>query len=243
MTIIPAIDIIEGRCVRLSQGDYGRCKTYADDPVEVARRYADAGFTRLHVVDLDGAKSASVVNLGVLEKICAKTSLTVDFGGGIKSDCDIARVFGAGAAMACVGSIAATDHETTMRWLDRYGGERIIIGADTLDGKLRTNGWQEAMEKTVFDLVDEYGGKIKWLMCTDISRDGMLTGPATELYSALVARYPTLGVIASGGVGSTDDLRDLSACGVCGTVLGKAIYEGRIALDELKTFDRCSQNA
>lgn len=234
MEIIPAIDIIGGRCVRLTQGDYARCRSYGDNPVEVAQRFADAGFTRLHLVDLDGARETGVVNLGILEKICAQTTLTVDFGGGVKSDGDIGRVFDAGAAMACVGSIAVTDPTTTLRWLDFYGGDRIIISADTLDGRLRTRGWQDESARTVFDLVDGYGEKIKWLMCTDISRDGMLTGPAVELYRTLVARYPQLGVIASGGVALREDLLRLADCGVRGAVVGKAIYEGKITLNELK---------
>ncbi|MCL2562191.1 MAG: 1-(5-phosphoribosyl)-5-[(5-phosphoribosylamino)methylideneamino] imidazole-4-carboxamide isomerase [Rikenellaceae bacterium] len=233
MTIIPAIDIIGGRCVRLSQGDYTQCKTYSDDPVAVARRFEDAGFTRLHVVDLDGAKSAAVVNLGVLEKICTLTSLSVDFGGGIKSDADLRRVIEAGADYACVGSIAATDPALAERWLDHYGPDRIIIGADTLGGTLRTHGWQQDGGQTVFDLADRFAGRLRHLMCTDISRDGMLTGPATELYRALATRYPRLGIIASGGVGSVDDLRELSTCGVAGVVVGKAIYEGRITLNQL----------
>ncbi len=234
MTIIPAIDIIGGRCVRLSQGDYERCKTYFDDPVEVAHGFAEAGLRRLHVVDLDGAKAAGVVNLDVLKRICSQVDIAVDFGGGIKSDQDIERVFEAGAAYACVGSIAVTDPEQTERWLDRYGSERIIIGADTLGGTLRTHGWKEQSTRTVFDLVESYGVKIEYLMCTDISRDGMLTGPAVELYRELVARFPALKVIASGGVGSMNDLCELSTVGVDGVVVGKAIYEGKIDINNLK---------
>jgi phosphoribosylformimino-5-aminoimidazole carboxamide ribotide isomerase len=238
MKIIPAIDVIGGRCVRLSRGDYARCTAYDDDPVDVARRFADAGFTRLHLVDLDGAKAAGVVNLGVLEKICARTSLAVDFGGGVKSDDDIARVFDAGAAMACVGSVAVSEPAKTERWLSRYGGGRIIISADTLGGTLRTHGWLEESARTVFDLVESYGARIEQLMCTDIARDGMLAGPAVELYESLVGRYPRLGVIASGGVACVADLGELEACGVGGVVVGKAIYEGRITLKELKNFDK-----
>lgn len=242
MIVIPAIDIIGGRCVRLSQGDYGRCASYADSPLEMARRFADAGFARLHLVDLDGAKAAGVVNLGVLEKICAETLLSVDFGGGIKSADDLRRVFDAGADYACVGSVAVTDPELTGRWLDTYGSDRIIISADTLSGTLRTRGWREESGATVFDLIHRYGTRMRHLMCTDISRDGMLAGPATELYRTITRKYPFLSVIASGGVGTPDDLAQLAESGVSGVVVGKAIYEGRIGLGELKTFDRCLQN-
>lgn len=242
MTIIPAIDIIGGRCVRLSQGDYDRCTTYPGDPLNVALRFADAGFTRLHVVDLEGAKTGGVVNIRTLEKICAGTPLSVDFGGGVKSAADLRRVFDAGADYACIGSVAATDPAQTEQWLDTHGRERIIISADTLGGTLRTNGWREASPMTVFDLIHSFGTKMKYLMCTDISRDGMFTGPATELYRTIAEKYPFLSVIASGGVGSAADLAELAGSGVSGAVVGKAIYEGRITLGELKTFDRCSQN-
>lgn len=242
MNIIPAIDIMEGRCVRLRQGDYSCRTTYSDDPLAVARQFEEEGFTRLHMVDLDGARSACTVNLPVLEKVCSKTSLTVDFGGGLKSDADLERVFGAGAAYVCVGSVAATDPVSIERWIDRYGGERMIIGADTLGGLLRTHGWLQESEMTVFDLIERYGSKIKSFMCTDISRDGMLNGPAIELYSTIIQNYPSIELIASGGVSCAEDLRELQRCGVAGVVVGKAIYEGRLTLAELKTFERCSQN-
>lgn len=237
MTIIPAIDIIDGRCVRLSQGDYTRCKTYCDDPLEMALRYEEAGFSRLHLVDLDGAKASSVVNLDVLERVCAGTSLTVDFGGGIKSDTDIRRVFGSGAAMACIGSVAYTDTALAKEWFGRYGGDRIIIGADVRDGLVCTHGWKNVTDTSIFDLADIYKDDMKYLMCTDISRDGMLSGTAVGLYSSLMERYPGVQVIASGGVGCAADIDELEKAGVRNVIVGKAIYEGRISLEELRRYE------
>ena len=238
MTIIPAIDIIDGRCVRLSQGDYSRCKAYCDDPLEVALRYEDAGFSRLHLVDLDGAKASSVVNCDVLERICAGTSLKVDFGGGVKSDADIRRVFDSGARMACIGSVAYTDPALVGRWLARYGGDRIIIGADVKDGMVCTHGWKNVTDTTIFGLADIYKGRMKYLMCTDISRDGMLSGTAVELYASLMERYPDVRMIASGGVGGTGDIDELKDAGVCEVIVGKAIYEGKISLEELRRYEK-----
>ena len=236
MTVIPAIDIIGGRCVRLTQGDYSACKVYGDDPVEIARGYAGAGFTRLHMVDLDGAKADRTVNLAVLERICAATSLAVDFGGGIKSDADLVRVFDAGAAMACIGSVAVTDAAMVRGWLERYSGERIVLGADVKDDKVCIHGWKTVTDTTVYDLARDYAPFLKYLMCTDISRDGMLQGPSLALYRQIMERLPGIHLIASGGVGGTRDMEDLAAAGVPSVIVGKAIYEGRISLGELVRY-------
>ena len=239
MKIIPAIDLIDGKCVRLSQGNYSQCKIYAENPVDVAKTFEEAGVTRLHLVDLDGAKSAGVVNLRVLEDICRKTALSVDFGGGVKSDQDIRKVFDAGADFACVGSLALTDPEKTGGWLNRYGGERLILGADVWNTKVCIQGWKKVTDTTVFQLIEQYQGGIRYLMCTDITRDGMLNGPAVDLYRDLLSRYPGLQLIASGGVGSRKDLEILAGTGVQAVVVGKAIYERKIKLDELKNEVLC----
>jgi phosphoribosylformimino-5-aminoimidazole carboxamide ribotide isomerase len=233
MIVIPAIDIIGGKCVRLSQGDYDRCKVYAENPLEVARTFEAAGFQRLHLVDLDGAKSAGVVNLQVLRDICRHTSLAVDFGGGVKSDADVQQVLEAGAAFACIGSLAQTNREKVSEWLEQYGSDRFIIGADVRDERICINGWKEVTTTTIFDLIDGYENKIKYLLCTDISKDGMLQGVAVSLYKKLQAAYPSLNIIASGGVSRIDDVTALSRSGLYGAVVGKAIYENRISLDEL----------
>lgn len=234
MIIIPAIDIIDGRCVRLSQGDYAQRTTYHDNPVEVAKMFEGAGFERLHVVDLDGARSAGVVNIGTLERICGATGLSVDFGGGIKSDRDLRLTFEAGADFACVGSMAAADPQTTLDWLERYGAGRLIISADVRGGSVRTHGWMEDGGMTIDEFIGLYEGRVRQLMCTDIDRDGMLCGAATGLYARLTATWPWLDVIASGGVGSMDDIRALPATGVSGVVVGKAIYEGKITPEQLR---------
>lgn len=236
MTIIPAIDIIDGRCVRLTQGDYSACKVYGDDPVEIARGYDRAGFTRLHVVDLDGARAGRSVNLAVLQRICRETTLAVDFGGGIHTDGDIEQVFAAGAAMACVGSLAVTDVPRVRGWLQRYGGDRIILGADVKDERVCIHGWKTVTDTTVYQLAEQYAPFLKYLMCTDIACDGMLGGPSTGLYREILKRLPQVHLIASGGVSSTDDLDQLQRLGVPSVIVGKAIYEGRIALDVLARY-------
>lgn len=238
MVIIPAIDIIEGKCVRLSQGNYDVCTVYSDSPVQIAKAYDEAGFSRLHVVDLDGAKCSSSMNSDILEEITTTTSLTVDFGGGIKSDADIERAFKYGAKYVCVGTIARNNPELVKQWLDKYGAERIILSADLNDGRIAVNGWKEITDMTIYELLDIYEGRIQNMMCTDISRDGMLQGTAVELYEELVRRYPNMNIIASGGVGSADDIRRVAATGVQGVVVGKAIYEGRITLEELSDLQR-----
>lgn len=233
MIIIPAIDIIDGKCVRLSQGNYDSCKVYSDSPVQVAKAYEQAGFSRLHVVDLDGAKWSSSINSETLQAITSGTKLKVDFGGGIKSHGDIARAFEFGAKYVCVGTIARKNPEIVKEWLERYGAEKIILSADLRDGKIAVNGWKEVTDITIHELLDIYGGKIQNMMCTDISRDGMLQGAAVELYEDLVKRYPDMNIIASGGVGTLDDIRRIADTGVQGAVVGKAIYEGKITLEEL----------
>lgn len=226
MTIIPAIDVIGGKCVRLTRGDYGCCTTYGESPVEMARRFEDAGMERLHLVDLDGAKASRVMNLRVLEQICGVTRLKVDFSGGIKSDRDIHQVFEAGATFFCVGSMAQREPERTWEWLERYGNDRVIIGADVRGEQVCINGWQVKTDTTVYELIERYLPRLKYLMCTDIAKDGMLGGPSVTLYQNLLARYPGLALIASGGVSCSADIQALAAVGVTSVVVGKALYEG-----------------
>lgn len=236
LAVIPAIDIIDGKCVRLSQGNYSRCKIYPVSPLDVAKEFEAAGMKRLHLVDLDGAKSKGVVNNKVLQDICTHTGLEVDFGGGIKSDEDIRKVFDAGAAFACIGSTAQTDAAQTKAWLDLYGRERIIVGADVWNMKICVNGWKKVTDTTIFQLLENYGGRIKYLMCTDIAKDGMLEGPSLELYQKLRLEYPELDLIASGGVRDIGDLEKLRAVGVQSAIVGKAIYEGYVTPEELCRF-------
>lgn len=237
MKIIPAIDIIGGRCVRLSQGDYGKVSIYGD-PREMAVKYRDMGFTRLHMVDLDGAKASHMVNVSTIEQVClVSSSMKVDVSGGIKSDEDIERAFASGAAYATIGSMAYSDTEKVKGWIERYGAERIIIGADVKDGFICTHGWKSVTGTTIYELVERYEGMIKRVMCTDISRDGMLGGASTALYRELSCRYPDVVFIASGGVGTCRDLDELRDAGVSEVIVGKAIYEGRISLDELIEYD------
>lgn len=233
MEIIPAIDIIGGKCVRLIQGNYSQCKIYSEDPVEMAKKFEAMGLKRLHLVDLEGAKSARVVNMRVLEQICKNTGLTVDFGGGIKSDEDLRHVFQAGAAFACIGSLAQTRVEKVWEWISLYGGERIIIGADIWNTKVCIQGWKKVTGTTIFQLIDQYQGKIKYLMCTDITRDGTLEGTAVDLYTDLRKRYPLLNLIASGGICGMGDLKQLARLGMYGAIIGKAIYENKITPAEL----------
>ena len=237
MKIIPAIDIIGGRCVRLSQGDYGKVSIYGD-PREMTVKYRDMGFTRLHMVDLDGAKASHMVNISTIEQVClVSSSMKVDVSGGIKSDEDIERAFADGAAFATIGSMAYSDTEKVKGWIEKYGAERIIIGADVKDGFICTHGWKRVTDVTIYELIERYEGMIKRVMCTDISRDGMLGGASTALYMDLCRRYPDVVFIASGGVGTCRDLDELRDAGVSEVIVGKAIYEGRISLDELIEYD------
>lgn len=232
--IIPAIDIIDGKCVRLSQGDYNAKKVYNEDPLEVAQMFEDAGICRLHLVDLDGAKAKHIVNLKVLERIAKKTSLVIDFGGGVQSDSDIADAFNAGASMVTGGSIAVRDKELFSKWIDKYSSDKIILGADCKNHKIAVSGWQEGTSLDILPFIEEYTKKgIYYVVCTDISKDGMLQGPSIELYKEILAAFPELYLIASGGVGSLQDILDLEKAGVPAVILGKAIYENKVTLEEL----------
>ena len=232
--LIPAIDIIDGQCVRLTKGDYDQKTVYRDSPAEVAKEFEQIGFKRLHVVDLDGAKSKHIVNDQVLQAITTETKLTVDFGGGIKTDEDIEKAFAAGASMVTVGSIAVTNPELFIGWLEKYGPERMILGADVRHGKISINGWKEDSEEDLLPFLKKYiDAGVRNVLCTEISKDGTLSGPAIDLYQKMMAAYPQLHLIASGGVSSIDDIKALDAAGIPAVVFGKAIYEGRIDLHEL----------
>lgn len=227
--LIPAIDIIDGKCVRLTKGDYDKKKIYNENPLEVAREFERLGFKRLHVVDLDGAKSKHIVNVHVLEAITQATNLTVDFGGGIKTQADIEKAFQAGASMVTVGSIAVTEPELFYRWLEKYGAERMILGADARNGMISINGWKEDSEEALLPFLKRYVDKgVKNVLCTDISKDGTLQGPAVGLYKEVMKTYPGLHLIASGGVSSNDDILELEQAGIPAVVFGKAFYEGKI---------------
>ena len=232
--LIPAIDIIDGQCVRLTKGDYDQKTVYRDSPAEVAKEFEQKGFKRLHVVDLDGAKSKHIVNDEVLRRITTETNLTVDFGGGIKTDEDIEKAFSAGAAMVTVGSIAVTQPDLFIGWLEKYGADRMILGADVRNGKISINGWKEDSAEDLLPFLRKYiDAGVKTVLCTEISKDGTLQGPAIELYKEVMAAYPTLHLIASGGVSSIDDIKALDRAGIPAVVFGKAIYEGKINLNEL----------
>ena len=238
--LIPAIDIINGQCVRLTKGDYQQKTVYSDSPAEVAKGFEQIGFQRLHVVDLDGAKSKHIVNDAVLRSITETTGLTVDFGGGIKTDDDIHTAVDAGAAMVTVGSIAVQQPELCFEWLEKYGPERIILGADVRHGKISINGWKEDSDEDLLPFLRKYiDAGIRNVLCTEISKDGTLAGPAIELYRRIMQEYPELHLIASGGVSSIDDIKALDAAGIPAVVFGKAIYEGRIDLKELITCPLC----
>lgn len=237
--IIPAIDIIDGKCVRLSQGDYNAKKVYNEDPLEVAKMFEDAGINRLHLVDLDGAKAKHIVNQSVLEKIVTHTSLTVDFGGGVQSDKDIEVAFNSGAAMVTGGSIAVRNRELFTSWLTKYGNEKIILGADCKDHKIAVSGWQEETSLDILSFIDDYITEgVTKVICTDISKDGMLQGPSIDLYKEILQTFPNLYLIASGGVSCFQDILDLETACVPAVILGKAIYENRVTLEELSNHRR-----
>ena len=231
--LIPAIDIINGQCVRLTKGDYDQ-KTVYGEPLDMALEFERIGFQRLHVVDLDGAKSKHIVNENVLKAITTETSLTVDFGGGIKTDEDIKKAFVAGAALVTVGSVAVTNPDLFMGWLEKFGAERMILGADVRHGKISINGWKEDSGEDLLPFLQKYvDAGVRNVLCTEISKDGTLAGPAIELYQRIMEAYPELHLIASGGVSSKEDIEALDAAGIPAVVFGKAIYEGRIDLKEL----------
>jgi len=235
--IIPAIDMIEGKCVRLTQGDYATRKVYNEDPLEVAKAFEDAGIRRLHVVDLDGAKAGHIVNYRVLEKLAGHTSLVIDFGGGLKQTKDVEIAFDCGAQMVTGGSIAVKDPETFTAWIARFGSERIILGADAKDRRIAINGWEEATDAELLPFIQKYREQgIEKVICTDISRDGMLEGPAVDLYKEILEAVPEIYLIASGGVSSIADIEKLAEANVPAVIFGKALYEGRITLKELERF-------
>lgn len=232
--LIPAIDIIDGRCVRLTKGDYATEKVYNEDPVAVAREFESFGFRRLHMVDLDGARSRHIVNHRMLERIAGATSLVIDFGGGIKTEEDCRIAFDSGASLITAGSVAVTEPELFLSWLRLYGNRRIILGADAKDGFISINGWKEDSREELLPFLTSYINKgVTNVLCTEISRDGMLQGPATELYSNIMEAHPDCHLIASGGVSCLKDIQTLDRAGIPAVVFGKAIYEGRISLNEL----------
>lgn len=237
ITIIPAIDLIDAKCVRLSQGDYNQKTVYNENPLEVAKMFEDAGITRLHLVDLDGAKAKHIVNYKVLETIASNTKLVIDFGGGLKSDEDMRIAFECGAQMVTGGSIAVKDRESFLLWIETYGAEKIILGADAKDKMIAVSGWQEVSELPILDFIESYTNKgIRQVISTDIARDGMLTGPSIDLYKEIMTRFPNLGLIASGGIATMKDINELDEIGVPGVITGKAIYEDRISLAEITNF-------
>lgn len=237
MYIIPAIDLIEGKAVRLTQGDYSQKKEYNARPLEVAQQFEDAGLTRLHLVDLDGAKEKRVINWKVLEQIASKTRLHIDFGGGVQSDDDLRVVFECGAKQVTGGSIAVKKPEVMERWLSRHGAETIILGADAKNEKIAVSGWEESTEVWVYDFVGRWVEKgIQYIISTDVAKDGLLQGPSFDLYRNLQDQFPGLNVIASGGVSNMTDIETLADMNVYGVIVGKAIYEGRVTLKELSKF-------
>ncbi len=237
LEIIPAIDIIEGKCVRLTKGDYNQKKIYNENPIEVAKEFEDAGITRLHLVDLDGAKSGNIINRKVLEKIANKTKLIIDFGGGIKTNDNIKAAFEYGATMVNIGSIAIRDKELFLNWLQIYGQEKILLSADTKNGKASGGGWLEDSQKEILDFIDEYvKDGVKKIVCTDISKDGMLTGSSIELYKTIMKQNPNIELTASGGVLSMNELPELEKIKATGVIIGKAIYENKITLKQLSDY-------
>ncbi|WP_346239495.1 1-(5-phosphoribosyl)-5-[(5-phosphoribosylamino)methylideneamino]imidazole-4-carboxamide isomerase [Niabella insulamsoli] len=238
MEIIPAIDIIDGKCVRLSKGDYDQKKVYNENPLEVALSFEDAGLRRLHLVDLDGAKAGAVKNWKVLEQLAGKTGLQIDFSGGISSDKNLAITFDSGAAYAAIGSVAVKNESILLQWLAQYGVENFILGADVLDEKIQIKGWTEATDINIFDFIKNYAAKgVQQFFCTDISKDGLLQGSSNDLYQKILSQIPEINLIASGGVSSVNDLELLKETGCSGAIVGKAIYENRITLQELKMFN------
>lgn len=237
MQIIPAIDIIDGRCVRLTEGDFDRKTVYDADPADMAKRFADAGLSRLHLVDLDGAKAGRVRNWAVLESVVAAADLEVDFGGGVKTEDEVRRIIEAGAAYVTVGSIAVKNEPVLLEWFGRFGADRFLLGADVRKERISIGGWLEDTSIDVFDFLERFTGYgVRQVFCTDVSKDGRMEGPSIDLYRRILDRFPQLGLIASGGVSSMEDLEALRALGCSGAILGKAIYEEHISLPELTAF-------
>jgi phosphoribosylformimino-5-aminoimidazole carboxamide ribotide isomerase len=236
--IIPAIDIINGKCVRLTKGDYAQQKVYNENPVEVAKQFEAAGIQRLHVVDLDGAKAGTIINLKVLEVIAANTKLVIDFGGGIKQINDVESIFNAGAAIATIGSLAVKQPEILEEWLLEFGADKFLIGADVLDEKVKISGWLEDGGTNLFDFIGKMIALgVTNIFCTDISKDGAMQGPSIDLYKRIIAEHPEVNLIASGGVSNISDVQELKRIGCAGAIIGKAIYEGSISLDELSIIN------
>jgi phosphoribosylformimino-5-aminoimidazole carboxamide ribotide isomerase len=237
MRIIPAIDIINGQCVRLTKGDYSTKKVYNENPLEVAKMFEDVGIEHLHVVDLDGAKAQHIINYNILESIASKTNLKVDFGGGLKSDEDLNIAFESGANQVTGGSIAVKNPVKFLNWLETYGTDKIILGADCLDKKIAIQGWQEESDKEVISFIKEFVAKgISYVICTDISKDGMLQGPSFELYETILSSVSSVKLTASGGISTFNELPKLADLGCEGVIIGKAIYEGNISLKQLETY-------
>jgi len=245
MDIIPAIDILDGKCVRLTRGDYGSSRVYNEDPLEVALMFESYGISRLHIVDLDGARSNHIVNYKVLRKLSSRTSLKIDFGGGVKSEMDVVIAFENGAGMVTVGSTAALNPELFRKWLKTYGPGKIILGADAKDGRIQVGGWKEEVPLLLEDFIGQNVKEgVRQVLCTDINRDGMLQGPAVELYGNLLRKFPGIYLIASGGVSSMEDLQNLRQAGVPAAIVGKAFYEGLITIEQLMSFsyDQAADN-
>ena len=237
MEIIPAIDIIEGKCVRLTQGDYEQKKIYNEHPLEIAKQFEDVGLKRLHLVDLDGAKAGAVRNWKVLETLASKTSLIIDFGGGIKKEEDVKIVFNSGAALATVGSLAVKNEEEFVKWLLLFGTDKFLLGADVKEKKIAVSGWLEKTDIWIYDFIQKYiEHGVQQIFCTDVSKDGKLEGPSIDLYKNIINKFPELHFIASGGVSSLKNLEELKEIGCKGVIVGKAIYENRISLTDLKNF-------
>ena len=238
MQIIPAIDIIDGKCVRLTEGDYAQKTIYNEDPLEVAKAFEAAGIQRLHLVDLDGAKSGAVKNWKVLESIALNTKLVIDFGGGIKTNDDVALVFERGATLATIGSMAVANPTLFLSWVKTYGADRFFLGADVKDNHIAVNGWMQTSNIAIDSFISDYLAQgISNIFCTDVSKDGRLEGPSTALYQSLIQLFPNLNLVASGGVSSLQDLETLKAIGCAGAIVGKAIYENRISLESLQQFN------
>jgi len=237
MEIIPAIDIIEGKCVRLTEGDYSQKKIYNEHPLEVAKQFEDVGLTRLHLVDLDGAKTGEVKNWKILETLASKTSLIIDFGGGIKKEDDVKIVFNSGASLVTIGSLAVKNEEEFVKWLLIFGADKFLLGADVKEEKIAVSGWLEKTDIWIYDFVQKYiEHGVKQIFCTDVNKDGRLEGPSVDLYKNIITKFPEWHFIASGGVSSLKDLEELRDIGCKGAIVGKAIYENRISLTDLKNF-------
>lgn len=239
MKIIPAIDIIDGKCVRLSKGDYDTKKIYHENPLDIAKEYEAHGIQYLHLVDLDGAKAKTIKNLKILEILASQTNLIIDFGGGIKTRESLERAFNAGANQITIGSVAVENPEMCEEWISEFGAEKLILGADCLNRKIKTSGWLTDSDLDVLHFIQSYESRgIKEVICTDISKDGMLEGPSFELYQEIL-KQSEIALIASGGISSLQDLEDLKKIGCSGAIIGKAIYEGKISLQELQKFNQC----